>query len=383
MEQAKQMLKVLYLEDSLMDQELMRERLEDEFDLTIEIADNKADYLALLNCDKQIDLILSDYNLPDCDAVEALDIAKQNCPRVPFICVSGTIGEEKAVELLKRGATDYVLKDRMVKLVTAIKRALKEAEEQRLLAQAQQELEKYLEELKAAKDRAEESDRLKTAFLANMSHEIRTPLNGILGFSDLLVNSPSQGNKELYASTIQQSGNQLLRIIDSVLDISLIESGQIVIQNTQVEVKNKLQYLHAIYESEFEKKGIRLIPKEISSDIGYIQVDEVKFSQVFSNLLSNALKFTRDGFVEYGVERKKSMLEFYVRDAGIGIPKEKERTIFERFRQVDESTTRTVGGAGLGLPIAKSYVEAMGGKMWLESTVGEGSTFYFTLPLEP
>lgn len=378
----KQLLNALYLEDSPLDQQLMRERLEDVFDLTMKIVDNKRDFLEGLNGGHRYDLIISDYRLPDIDAVEALEIAKQYCPEVPFICVSGTIGEEKAVELLKRGATDYVLKDRMVKLESAIKRALKEAEELRLLEQAQLELDKYVEELEAAKEKAEESDRLKTAFLANMSHEIRTPLNGIMGFSELLIKNDSATKKVQYVNTIQQSCDQLLRIIDSVLDISLIEAGQLAIHKTKVDVKDKLDYIYNIYESRFREKGVQLIKSDSPAEIESIYVDEVKFSQVLSNLISNALKFTPEGIVEYGMERIDGALQFYVKDSGIGIPKNKHSIIFERFRQVDESSTRTYGGTGLGLPIAKSFVEAMGGKIWLESTLEKGSTFYFSLPID-
>lgn len=382
MEQQKQSLNALYLEDSLLDQELMRERLEDIFDLTIKIVDNKRDFLAGLNPEHPYDLIISDYRLPDIDAVEALEITKQCCTEVPFICVSGTIGEEKAVELLKKGATDYVLKDRMVKLESAIKRALKEAEEQRLLAQAQRELDKYVEELKEAKEKAEESDRLKTAFLANMSHEVRTPLNGIMGFSGLLIKNNSSTKKIQYVNTIQQSCDQLLRIIDSVLDISLIESGQLAIHKTKVDVKEKLDYIYNIYEPRFKEKGIQLIKSDSPDEIESIYVDEVKFGQVLSNLISNALKFTREGIVEYGMVHIDGSIQFYVKDSGIGIPKNKHSVIFERFRQVDESSTRSYGGTGLGLPIAKSFVEAMGGKIWMESTLEKGSTFYFSLPVD-
>lgn len=383
-ENENQKLRVLYLEDSKMDIELVRNILEEAYDLDFTTVENKSSYVRALKESDKFDLILSDYNLPDFDARRALVIANKECSDVPFICVSGTIGEEKAVELLKHGAVDYIIKDRMARLVPSIDRALKEAEEQRSLERAQQALKQQNKELLKAKQKAEESDRLKSVFLSNMSHEVRTPLNGIMGFSELLVRTNDPEKKEKYVSTIQESCGQLLHIIDSIVDISIIEANQIQLHKSKVNLEKIFAYVYSLLQSDFQKRGIVFKKHDVPENLLHIYTDESKLVQILSNLITNGLKFTEHGFVEFGIDQKQndSMLVFFVKDTGIGIPKEKQQVIFERFRQVDEGSTRNFGGAGLGLAISKSFVEKLGGKIWVDSTPNEGSTFYFSLSYE-
>ncbi|TDO04946.1 hybrid sensor histidine kinase/response regulator [Sunxiuqinia elliptica] len=374
-------LRVLYLEDSKLDVELLRTILEEAYQLDFTSVDNRQAFEAVLQSKKPLDIILSDYNLPDVDAPTALALAKKYCPDIPFICISGTIGEEKAVDLLKQGAVDYILKDRMARLTSSIDRALNEAEEKRILAKAQDALKQQNKELRIAKQKAEESDHLKSVFLSNMSHEVRTPMNGIIGFSELLIRSDDPIKQEKYVRTIQNSCEQLMHIINSIVDISLIEADQVHVNKTEVELEHIFNYVNSILQEDFERKSVHLKQLEIPENCCELTTDASKLTQILTNLISNGLKFTSHGFVEYGVRRQNGILHFHVRDTGIGIPKEKHPVIFERFRQVEEGNTRKYGGSGLGLSIAKSFVEALEGEIWLQSKPGEGSTFFFSIPV--
>ena len=244
-------------------------------------------------------------------------------------------------------------------------------------------------ELKEAKDHAEESDRLKTSFLANMSHEIRTPMNGIIGFANLLRDPElEEDKKDLFLKHIDQSSNQLLNIIDDIIDISKIESGQLKISNKPVRIN---MILDEIYSSFFhsirgDAPGQKLVDfnlnKENDSKDFTIVTDDFRLSQIFNNLIGNAIKFTKEGHITFGYTTKNQRhVEFFVSDSGIGIPHNKIRLIFDRFGQVNQEPSLQATGTGLGLPISKSLVNLMGGEMWAESEVGKGSTFYFTLPL--
>jgi PAS domain S-box-containing protein len=244
----------------------------------------------------------------------------------------------------------------------------------------------FIESLKLAKLRAEEADRLKTAFLANMSHEIRTPMNSIIGFSNLLVEPETSREKmEEYLAHILQSSNLLLRLIDDIIDISKIEAGQLNINLQECKVNEIVREIFRNFENNASGKKLRYaisLPPE--SDLHTIKTDPVRLKQILSNLINNALKFTEKGMVEVGYvirnNSPKPLLEFYVKDSGIGIPKEKYNLIFERFRQIDDSRTRKFGGTGLGLSISKKLVEALDGRIWVESVPEKGSVFYFTLP---
>ncbi len=374
-------LKVLYLEDTPLDVELFIALIEEEFELDFLNVDNRNDYIAAIK-EQTFDILISDYKLPSIEAPEALELARKYRSDLPFICVSGTIGEEKAVSLLKEGAVDYILKDRMGRLVSSIKRALKEAEEQRALARAQDELIRQNQELLLAKEKAEESDRLKSIFLSNMSHEIRTPMNGILGFSELLIKTDDLERQEKYVQIIRDSCDQLIHIINSIMDISMIEANQIRMNKGVVDLENVFSYLHSIRSEDFKKKGVELRVKKMPEQPTRLITDENKLIQILTNLISNGIKFTKEGFVEFGVEEGDHSLQFYVKDTGIGISKEKQTLIFDRFRQVEEGSTRNFGGAGLGLTISKSFVKSLGGEIWIDSVPGKGTTFYFKLPLK-
>lgn len=241
---------------------------------------------------------------------------------------------------------------------------------------------KMLNDLILARQKAEENDRLKSAFLANMSHEIRTPMNGILGFSDLLKDPQLTGEEQtFYIGLIEKSGRRMLNIINDIIDISKIEAGQMVVTFAPTDINEVLLYLKDFFDPEAEEKNIQLnCHLGLSDTQSIIVTDKNRFSQVLSNLIKNAMKFTTSGSIDFGYNLERQILTFYVKDSGIGIEPDKLDKIFERFVQGDLMLTRKFEGAGLGLSISKALVEKMGGNIWVISKMGEGSIFKFTLP---
>jgi PAS domain S-box-containing protein len=494
------LLNVLCLEDVLKDAELLNEMLVDAgYLVSMDIAKGEKEYLNFLK-GRNYDIILADNKLPGMDAFAALKSALELKPEIPFICVSGTIGEEKAVELLKQGATDYVLKDRLGRLALAVQRALKEKEMQKVRKQAEEALKdsedryskafksspysititsvedgKFIEvndaftsifgftreeatanssiglkiwvniedrkwvistlldgrdvskkeflfkkkngeimtglfatrfiyinkesfiisninditerkqaelELIKAKEKAEESERLKSTFLANMSHEIRTPMNGILGFAELLKEpNLTTDDQQDYIQIMQISGARMLNTINNIVDISKIESGLTIVDLKETNINEKIEFAYKFFKPEVEIKGLQFLFKNsLPSKEAIIKTDNEKVYAILTNLVKNAIKFTYKGSIEFGYEKKGDYLEFFVKDTGVGVPQKQKELIFERFRQGSESHNRGYEGSGLGLSIAKTYVEMLGGEIWVESEEGKGSIFYFTIP---
>jgi PAS domain S-box-containing protein len=244
-------------------------------------------------------------------------------------------------------------------------------------------------ELKYAKEKAVESDKLKTAFLSSMSHEIRTPMNHILGFIELLKDPGlSEKEKKEFMDIVKSSGNLLLRLIDDIIDIAKLESGQLVINQVDLELDKFVDDLYSAFSEQLKSIGKGKIefkvikPKNPIAEI--IKTDPLRLQQIVSNLLSNALKFTQEGKIIFGYTLEPdSNLHFYIEDTGIGIPAEKHLEVFERFRQLDGSYAREYSGTGLGLAISKGLVELMHGEIGLDSHPGKGSRFYFTIPYAP
>lgn len=240
------------------------------------------------------------------------------------------------------------------------------------------------QELISAKEKAEESDRLKTAFLANMSHEIRTPMNGILGFTQMLQEADlSDEHKSEYIGIIRKSGNRLLNTVNDIIEISKIESGEIHVNMTEVNVVNHLKTLIKFFKPEASKKNIDI---DFESNLGdeenkfTVVTDKNKLSSILSNLIKNAIKYTEKGFINVSLNITTDKIFFACKDSGVGIPKNRQKAIFNRFEQADIEDKLVKEGSGLGLAITKSYVEMLGGNIWVESEEGQGAVFYVSLP---
>lgn len=240
------------------------------------------------------------------------------------------------------------------------------------------------QELMLTKMKAEESDKLKTAFLQNMSHEIRTPLNGIIGFSTLLnADDLSKDDIKEFTAMISQSGKLLIEIVNNILDISKIQTGQFKLEQKTISINSIFSDLLTFFSPFARTKNITLNYHCTDDTNELIYSDESKLFQILTNLINNAIKFTMSGSIDFGYEIKGEIVQFYVKDTGIGITPEFHEIIFDKFTQADLSISRGFEGAGLGLAICKGLVELIGGKIWVESELNVGSTFYFSIPYIP
>ncbi|MHB8865780.1 MAG: response regulator [Pirellulaceae bacterium] len=492
-------LRILHLEDDPADVRLVRDTLAAAgLDVDITTVATRADFLAALDRGG-LDLILADYHLPSFDGLEALRLFRQHSAYAPFIFLTGVLGEERAIETLRSGATDYVLKDRLSRLVPVIRRALEEAKECLGRQQAEAALErserhyrtlvetapiviyalkddgiieslnsafeqitgwstqewigrpftslihpqdlplamerfrqavqgetpsifelripskrgeqvigeftfgpqmeqgmvwgiarditkrKRAEEaLHQAKAAAEEANEAKTRFLANVSHELRTPMNAILGMVDLALQKQSDPTAKDLLKTAKESAALLLALVNDLLDCAKIESGKMEIESVPFSLRRVLEQTTQVLAVRASEKGISFscsIPSEVPD--GLIG-DQMRLREILLNLAGNAIKFTERGEVTVSVrvrslDAEKASLEFAVRDTGIGIPRGQLEKIFQPFAQADASTSRRFGGTGLGLAIGSNLVALMGGQTWVESELGKGSTFYFTV----
>jgi PAS domain S-box-containing protein len=497
-------LQVLSLEDSDMDFELINEQLISAgLEFEISHVETEIEFTTAIR-NNIYDIILADYMLPQFDAFRALKLCQEYCPDVPFICVSGSIGEMKAIELLKNGAVDYVIKDRMERLPFAFSRALEEARvklenkkaqialhksEERLrdilfstadwvweidehyrytyssqhdidlfnvapneiigktpfdfmLADEAKRVEVIINEIIAkkeqiidlenwnigkdgqmiclltngvpifdkegqlrgyrgigkniterknaeqeliiAKEKAEASDRLKTAFMNNISHEVRTPLNGILGFGQIIADPyfPAE-EKESFYKMLEISSDRLLNTITSIMDISLLTSGNQKAFKSEFPINKLINEITDKFRNPCEVKNLKLLIKKdnIEKDL-IINSDEILIGKILSHLTDNAIKFTTSGVVTIGYKKKENELVLYVEDSGIGISDKYKNQIFDNFMQVDNANTRRYEGSGIGLSISKKITELLGGHIWFDSERGKGSTFYISLPLK-
>lgn len=234
-------------------------------------------------------------------------------------------------------------------------------------------------------ERTEKAKELKSAFLQNISHEIRTPMNAIIGFSELLrTQNLSSKDRQKYLDTITSSSEHLLSIIDDIMKVSLLETEQVDIEK---EALSLTKFFHTIYETmrihKLLNENVILRSPVIDLDKNYIiEIDAVKLKQILQNLIVNAIKYTKNGYIEFGCRQQGAYLEFYVKDTGVGIDPKDFPTIFKRFTQITKTHQSRFKGAGLGLSICKSYVELLGGNIWVQSKPGKGSTFFFTIPFE-
>lgn len=245
-------------------------------------------------------------------------------------------------------------------------------------------LKRHLEKLRNAEQRAIDSDKLKTAFLQNISHEIRTPMNSIIGFSELLRDGKSgETEKNQYLSMIAKGSDQLLNIVNEVLDISLIETGNISVNKQKLYLNDLLEEIFLSFKPLIKKDISFSLTKGLPDEKSVIITDTVKVRQVLNNLINNAIKFTDSGYIKFGYSLEENTLRFCIEDTGIGIDADYHNKVFERFRKIGNGDNRLYEGVGLGLAICKGNVDLLKGKIWIESDRGSGSRFFFTLPYEP
>jgi signal transduction histidine kinase len=245
-------------------------------------------------------------------------------------------------------------------------------------------LKSHLVKIRHAEQKAIESDKLKTAFLQNISHEIRTPMNSIVGFSELLKDKNlSEPEKDQYLEMISKSSDQLLNIVNEVLDISLIETGNLSVNLKRVQLNNLIKEIYLSYKPLINKEISFTMSTGLSDSLSLILTDVIKIRQIISNLLNNAIKFTDKGHIGFGYILADNDLQFFIEDTGIGIAADFHEKVFERFLKAGIDDQKLYEGVGLGLAICKGNVDLLKGKIWMESELGKGSTFFFTIPYKP
>ena len=407
---------ILYIDDEIENLEGFLFTFMSSYDIST--AQSAEEGLEILNR-KKIKLVISDQKMPEMSGIEFMKIIKDKYPDIIRIILTAYADTENAIEAINKGeifrylskpwnkndfahtiqnAFDtYNLKEENRTLLKNIQitnnqliekiQQIEESEEE--LKQKNEEYislnEEYLaqnEELKKAKEKAEESDQLKSIFLANLSHEIRTPINGIVGFSNMLTNTDiNQEQKKFYTNIIINSSYQLMRIIDDILEISKLETKQIKVINNDVCINDLLLEMFTIYDIKAkENKTPLYLKKGLNDNQSTIIIDDSKLRKILNNLVDNALRYTNKGFIEIGYDLIDNFLEFYVKDTGIGISAEMKDEIFERFSQEDKDLSTGFGGLGLGLSIAKENAEILGGSIRVDSQKNVGSTFFVKIP---
>jgi signal transduction histidine kinase len=376
---------IVLLEDDGRDAELIEARLRSEgITLAVERVAAESAYLAVLEA-RPVALVLSDFSLPGYDGLSALAAARRLVPAAPFLFVSGAIGEERALETMRRGATDYVLKDRLDRLGPAVRRALDEAETRRQRARAEQERDQLLLSERQAREAAEQANRLKDEFLAVVSHELRTPLNAILGWAALLASGRADEDKQRRGlEAILRNGRMQARLIEDILDVSRIVSGKLGLHRAQVTVDSFVQGAVDSVRPMASTKGVAL-SVDVAAEAGEVFGDGERLQQVVWNLLSNAVKFTpAGGSVHVSAVRRGGQVVLEVIDTGMGIDPAFLPHVFEPFRQGDATKTRVHRGLGLGLAIVRHLVEMHGGRVDVASDgPGRGATFRVQVPVRP
>jgi len=326
------------------------------------------------------DLVISDWSMPGFGGRAVLDTLAARGLDVPCIVISGTIGEEPAVEALRAGALDFLSKDKPKRFVPAVQRALREANDRRQTA----EIRRRSEELELQNRRIQEANRLKSEFIANMSHELRTPLNAIIGFAELLhdgqVDRDSPQHQE-FLGDILSSGRHLLQLINDVLDLAKVEAGKLEFRPEEIQIARVIGEVGAILRTAVAAKRITL-ETEIDPTVTGLLLDPSRLKQVAYNFLSNALKFTASGgrVTIRVVAEGDAHLRLEVEDSGIGIAPADLGTLFVEFQQLEGGSGKRHQGTGLGLALTKRLVEAQGGTVGVTSELGKGSVFFAVLP---
>jgi len=380
-------LQVLFFEDHVADVELSLWALKSAaFDVTATVAVTLDEVLQRARM-TAYDVILSDYRMPSATGMDVFRALKAEGVTTPFILVTGSLGDEKAVECLKEGVADYVLKDRLAQLPVAVRRALEERRLREERLHAEELLRQQNRALEETNQQAQAASRMKSEFLANMSHELRSPLNGIIGFSELMydgrLGAVTERQKDILGRVLN-SAKHLLQLINGVLDLSKVEAGRLEFHPESVTASKLVPEVTGILMGLAAAKQIRL-ETLIEPEVATIFADPARLKQVLYNYLSNALKFTGEGGLVLVKLKAEGTAHFRleVSDTGVGIRPEDIEKLFIEFHQLDSGTAKRYQGTGLGLALTKRIVEAQGGTVGVESALGQGSTFFAVLPRVP
>jgi two-component system, sensor histidine kinase and response regulator len=377
--------RILMVEDSADDAELTARALRRSgCELSFERVETPETMRAALLREKW-DLVIADYSMPHFDGLAALKLLQEQGLDLPFILVSGTVGEDVAVEAMKCGAGDYVLKNNLVRLPLAVERELRDFEMRGARKRAEEEANRARDRVR---DLALETARLRSDFLASMSHEIRTPLVGIIGTGELLSLSDLTPEQRRQTEIIRSSGELLLTIVNDILDFSKLSAGKVVLEELDFDLVELTENLADSFAGVAHAKGIEIaLHVDVNMPTG-LRGDPARLRQILNNLVSNAIKFTQQGEVMIRTNRVEDtdndevLVRFEITDTGIGIPSEAQQRLFQPFVQAEGSTSRRFGGTGLGLVIAAKLTKQMGGEIGFESAPGKGSTFHFTARLK-
>jgi len=336
--------------------------------------------------DKNISIALIDVKMPKMDGFELLDLIKRNplTKHIMVILITGySMNSEDVVKGLSKGAVDYLFKPLDLYITTAkVNSLITLINHEREITKKNSELESYQEELHKALEQAEKSKAIKEDFLSNMSHEIRTPLNAILGLTSLLKDSDVDADREEIIKLMDISSRSLLGIVNEILESAKIDAGKIEIIRSKTNITDLVKNICEVTMPMANEKGLRLFYEIDEKVPAMIMADSLRLNQILMNLISNAIKFTNSGSIKVSLMLKeknneKALLEFRIRDTGIGISKSSMEKIFTRFEQIEDKTWQKFGGTGLGLSIVKRLIELKGGTLKVESEIGKGSTFIF------
>ncbi len=397
MTQTDNIVKVLLVDDDELDRKLVKiilSKATGAIRFEVDTAQLLAEALAKLSA-SSFDIVLLDLNLPDGRGIENVQKVYGCVPNVPIVMLTGLEDEEMGLETIRGGAEDYLVKGSGLEytLVKTIRYAIGRKKTQASLIEAKQELEqtnaRLVKATVTANKMAEEAEKANTAksqFLANMSHEIRTPMNAIIGFGEVLSEESLTDTQKGYVKLMLDSGKHLLDLINDILDFSKVETGQMKAETIECNVPELLATVESLMNPVAKQKNLGFVVTCAPNTPEIIITDSAKIRQCLVNLVSNALKFTERGQVKLSAapmtKEQKPFIEFQVVDTGIGIPSDKLDIIFNSFTQVDGSTARKYGGAGLGLTITRQLAKLMGGEVNVTSQEGKGSTFTLIVPAD-